>query len=116
MILGDIWTILRDCFLCSFYVYGYIRDLEEKVNTLSRKIGELQGVYDGVNGRVQQARQHGYVPRPTVLHWLGDVQDADRNQGVDSLLQSGEDEKAKLYACEVIVPGIVTRHTVLVQN
>lgn len=96
MILGDIWTILRDCFLCSFYVCGYIRDLEEKVNTLSGKIGELQGVYDGVNGRVQQARQHGYVPRPTVSHWLGYVQDDDRNQRVNSLLQSGEDEKAKL--------------------
>ncbi|KAH9718051.1 putative disease resistance protein [Citrus sinensis] len=96
MILGDIWTILRDCFLCSFYVYGYIRDLEEKVNTLSGKKVDLQAVYDGVNGRVQQARQDGYVPRPTVLHWLGDVQDADRNQRVDSLLQSGEDERAKL--------------------
>ncbi|KAK9233363.1 hypothetical protein WN943_023612 [Citrus x changshan-huyou] len=94
--VGDIWNVVKDCFLCSFYLYSNSRDLKDKVDTLSVKKGELQVVYDEVNGRVEHAKQDRDLPRPTVLYWLARVLEYTNENGkVDFLLQRAEEEKAK---------------------
>ncbi|GAY63280.1 hypothetical protein CUMW_224320 [Citrus unshiu] len=45
--VGDIWNVVKDCFLCSFYLYSNSRDLKDKVDTLSVKKG-MESILDEV--------------------------------------------------------------------
>ncbi|KAK9230475.1 hypothetical protein WN944_023445 [Citrus x changshan-huyou] len=75
--VGDIWNVVKDCIIGSFYLYSNSRDLKDKVDTLSVK---------------------------KVLYWLARVPEYTNENGkVDFLLQRAEEEKAKqcLGCCSV---------------